>query len=244
MSDSERTGTKLKDDSFDVIRNQVKAWKKGLTFENLRFPERYVSGDAHLFIRFVLPLDFTDYVSCFQFAAEGEIIPSPLLIKCCTPRMALSCNREHETMLVNSIKLMESPKKVIVSSVWTDTVDEVFGLWGHSMCFSGRYGFISCATLKNREVDHGISDANATGKLTSQMIQCGSQIVSGVTEQQPNIGRNRRNIAQDELRAIRFNVELGRTKVNVLLDKSSPYLAQLRDVVFGPFDLQEWAAQI
>jgi hypothetical protein len=147
-------------------------------------------------------------------------------------------------MLVDSVKLMESPEKVIMSAVWTECVDEIFGFFGHTFHFSTRFGFIELLSLKNWKVDHRIVDSRTTREFAGQMIQSGSEIVSDVTKQESNIGTDFRDVPQDKLRAIRFSVELGNTEISVRVDESCPLDVQISDVIFGPFDLKEWTTQI
>ena len=122
-------------------------------------------------------------------------------------------------MLVDSIKLMDAPEKVIVSSVWTDSVDKIFGLFGKSLCFSGRFGFVDFLIPKDREIIPWIGNLNAARKLTGQVVKGGSEIVGHIAKQEPNLGVNSRNVTQDELRSIRFRIELGNACVSVGTDE-------------------------
>jgi hypothetical protein len=76
------------------------------------------------------------------------------------------------------------------------------------------------------------------------MIQGGSEIVDSIAEEQSNVGTDVGDSTQDELRAVRFRVELGNTEIRVRVHESNPFPAQISDVIFGPFDLKEWATQI
>jgi hypothetical protein len=75
------------------------------------------------------------------------------------------------------------------------------------------------------------------------MIKCSPEIVGSIAQHQTDVRVNSGNLTQDELRAIRFNIELGDSEISIR-QQSGPLIAQLSDVIFGPFDLKEWASQI
>jgi hypothetical protein len=142
--------------------------KKGVAFENIRFAERYISSDAHLFVRFVVPFKFADYVSCSQCRNEGEVVVPGGLVQSDRPRTSFHGGSEQQMVFVEDVKLMEPPKKVIPSTVWTQRVDEIFRRLGNAMCFSTRFGFVEFLTLKDRKVDFRLDNADATCQLTAK----------------------------------------------------------------------------
>jgi hypothetical protein len=235
--------TEHSDNFFHHLGQDRKRREKGLPFKNLRLAERYVRGDAHLFVRFMVSLDLPDYCSCFQFRTEGEVIVPTRLVEGCAPSAGLCGDDQNKVMLVDSVKLMESPEKIIVSSVWTDTVDKVLGLWGDALCFSARFSFVDFHVLADRKVDSWVRYSNTSSKLGSQMIQGRPEIVSDIPYKQSDIRINGRDITQDELRRVRFSIELGNTDISIRHESDS-LVAQVTDVIFGPFDLKEWTPQI
>ncbi len=216
--------------------------KKRLTFENIRFAERYIEGDTYFFIRFMLPGKFGDFVSRFQCRTETEaqFMLARTLSERSTPSIRSRSCSENETVLVNSVKLMETPEKVIMSAVWTDCVDKIFGLLGKSFCFSARFGFVDFLSLTDRKINRWLSDSHTSRNLARQMIQGSSEIVGNIAQYQPDTRRNFGDIFQRELSGIRFGVVLGNTKITVIPDESNSLNLQVVDVIFGSFDLQEW----
>jgi len=73
--------------------------------------------------------------------------------------------------------------------------------------------------LRDREKIPWIGNLNAARKLTGQVVKGGSEIVGHIAKQEPNLGVNSRNVTQDELRSIRFRIELGNACVSVGTDE-------------------------
>ncbi len=240
-------GPEQSNDPLDMIGQNGQGWKKRLPFENLRFAERYISGNAHLLVRFAVTFDFTNYVTGFQYRKHGDVEPSALRAESHGVRSDPHGNGQNQTVLIEPIKLME-PKKVIpscaISTVWTKRIDEILGLFGHSLCFSARFGFVDFPTLANWKINLGLGNPNTMTEFAGQMIQSGPEIVGNIADKETDFGSNLRNGSNNVLRPISFDVVLGNSQVSIVAKEFDPGIAQIIDVIFGPFDLKEWAPQV
>jgi hypothetical protein len=244
VQSSERIVPEHSDDLPDILREYGKRWKQTFSLKLFRLAERYIRGDTHLFVRFMIPFEVPNYVSSFQCRGKGESVVPGLLIQGDTTPASLERCSEHESVFVDDVKLMEPPQEEICSSIRTEPINDFLRLWGHTICFSIRFGFIDLFSLTDREIYLGIGETSASHRLTGQMIQGGPEIVGSVSEQQRDVRRNVGNALQDELRAIRFSIELGDTEIRVRTKETNPCLTQIVDVLFGSFNLEKCAKQI
>src|ERR1035437_2630204 len=162
MNSFQWIGTEPRNNSLDVVSQNGKRRKKTIASKDFGLAERYIGGDTQMLIRFVTSFDRADYISCFQCWDERDVKPLSPRAKIESPCACLDGDRENQLVLVNSVKLMDPKEQIVTSTVWTKRIDKVLGLFGHSLCFSARFGFIDFFTLANWKVDLGIRDSYAT----------------------------------------------------------------------------------
>jgi hypothetical protein len=139
-------------------------------------------------------------------------------------------------MFVNDVKLMESPKTVVPSTVWAYLIDLVFGSLGHSLYLSTSFRFVFLNSFANRKVDSLGFDVCAANKLARQIVQCDPKVVNSISENQRYAVGDRRKGLQNKLSAIRFRMELRDTDIRVSPEESNPFRIQISDMLFALFD--------
>lgn len=147
------------------------------------------------------------------------------------------CNGDNSLVLIQCVQLVEYPERRIPSLVRLQSTDKALGATIDALYFSNRVGFKMIRSSTDREAvsTHNLLHV-ASHQVTDQQIQCGPEIVDGITDYSSDLEWD----VFVDLHAV--NILTG---LRVLLfDKfvwagfveSFDGRLEVRDVAFGPFD--------
>lgn len=147
-----------RDDVFDVFSDLQESWKNRLTFDDPRLAERYLKGELRVIVDFSIGNVSKKDVALLereQRILRFDVHLDPPGTETATPggkdmnsaaavgdnaRSVYSAQRHshgnQEPMLVDIVKLVESPERDILSLVWLETVDNSDSIIPHSLYFS------------------------------------------------------------------------------------------------------------
>ncbi len=139
-------------------------------------------------------------------------------------------------MLIDVVKSMEMPERIIPTFVWFDRIDSVYGILPHALYFSPTLDYIFRGTLGDRK--RGVCSgyvAPRQDKLISQVIESAPEILEGASDDQRNVGRNVMN-AEDIIAALsRLRVILKENFIWVGSEKMIESDLRITDMLVGPF---------
>jgi hypothetical protein len=149
-------------------------------------------------------------------------------------------------MLIDQVKSVETPKCVIPTLVWFDSVDLVYGVLPHAPYLSKLSGFVFRGGVEDRKV-HVSEGAGPSGsyldELIGQVIEGAPEVLQDVASDGGDINVNVLDTDQVVDGLSRLRIALGSDYVGVGVEKGFEGNIQLLDVLFGPFDLGLYARQ-
>src|SRR5271169_2439541 len=141
-------------------------------------------------------------------------------------------------MLVNIIKLVDSPERLVAALVWFDVINSFYRQWPHALYFSSLFGFVSSEVLRNREFDTstGFFAGADNDKLISQMVESTSEIVNDVPCRCDRIeGQPWKN--HEPPRCLPgLSVQLGANYCRADIPRSEKVGCETTEVLFGPLN--------
>lgn len=142
--------------------------------------------------------------------------------------------RDQEPMLISDVETMKGPEGVIPSFVCLYDGRYMVSDVRAGLAYRGQRGYEFFPRFANRELDvFGLPISNRESYLAHKVIESGSQVVNGIAGNQGNHGRNGRALRNDAaLSALSIVLREDAAEVN-LKDCG----LQVRDVLFGPFNL-------
>jgi hypothetical protein len=167
--------------------------------------ERIRFGDLRLTYRFfnlelnvLLNLRFDsgeEGILCFQQISTGKPIGG---------KQEIIAQGKQGTVLVDVIKLMDSPERAIPSSVWFERINCLERLRKHSLYLSSLFGFVFLESLSDRKFDsseflRGKRDNRSTlhsdcDKLLCEVVKSGSEVVNDIPGNGDGIKRQSGNL--------------------------------------------------
>ncbi len=219
------------------IGKLMKAWEQRIRFGDLRLAERFL--DFRLNILLHLRLDSGEEgILGFHQVSTGEPIGGE--------KEVLSQGKKG-TVLVNVIKLADSPERVVPAFVWFEPIDSFNGFGKHSLYFSSLFGFIFVDSLRYRKLDSAklpLCQRHDWGALHShqnqlscEVVKRSPQIMDNVSCDSHDIDRQGRNSTEIMLGG-EVRIEIGHDHCRAF--EGSCYGREIIQVLFGPFDLNPY----
>jgi hypothetical protein len=242
----------LDQEPFGFIENfadeayyMVERFKDRLSTENLRLAERYINLELKILVAFTIVSrggKIDDFIADYQ--ARPASLWKPQCISAIesvdAPTFESKSHSDYEAMLVDYVKLVEFPERLIPSYVRLHTADEFLDLRTDSVYFSAFEG--RCVLLggltdrKHRSLVRG--SAASFNKLPGQVIQGASNIMNSVADHESDVCRNRID-ARDIKRCVEnFRLFLSAKRVGFRLAEIPDCDVQVTDVLFGPFNFK------
>jgi hypothetical protein len=246
MNDSEERN-ELVDNAVNNIAKIMQKWDDRLTLGNLRLVERYLKGDIEVLIHFrESKSDVGEYCAVFKHAELAGCHAGDLnhdgSVSCIKDQgSVLDVARDHkqESMLVDVVKLVKYPDRIVPSFVRVDSPYRVYDNRVDALYFSKQRGFEFGGALRDWKIGC-LSGCSSIGfdKLPSQMVETASQSVKNFSGNQ----------CEDRRRSVDNFDFVGRfSGIRVLIDDQSIWVGspehvdlgfEFMDVVFGPFNLR------
>jgi hypothetical protein len=224
-----------RDEVIYKIDELMERWDKRLTFQNLRFTERFVDSELEILIRyrFIYAFDdpLKDWIACLEPVTAVEPVAG---------EQKVVSDREEKTMLVDIIKLMDFPERFVSTLVRFEPVDRFYSLLPHSLYLSSLTGFVFIGTRRNRErnVAAGFSARESDlGKVMRQVVESTPDVLDDVSCRRNDVeGEDgKRSEAMRAFSSLRITMHPD--NMHILVSKHSDFGIQLREVLLGPFDL-------
>lgn len=257
-TDSNKQRVKLKDNLPNKLAHLMKRFDDRITHDNPNFVERYIELECHLLIHFRFR-DGMEYIASFQHAngyhrrekfakvRNGLALQSsrdfcPLTWRDTSAAIRRS-NSKQQAMLVDVVKAVKTPERVIPSFVWFDTLNRVNRILPHALYFSSE---------KGRCVFRGTLDDGKTG-FAARSVACHKnkvigEVVKGTSEVVKNVPADGNNIIGDIPNADEVVADLSLVRIALNFDyiwacpgvkKGCASGLQILDVLFGPLDFYE-----
>lgn len=240
------------DDGVNQIRELMERWKHRLTAHNLAITERYAKGELRVLVEFsLLPMrNSVKFCALFEGICPREngwnghydlLRSAGELEGNASGQMGGTTNKK-QTVFVAIVKQMQTHQVFIPSSVRVESVDHLYRLWGDSLYFSGRFGFVMLQTLfADRErgiVVGGL--AVRQNQLPDKMVKGGSEVLENISDDKGKIFGNRFTLTQlyDEVSSLRLSLSDERIGIGWFGEKAMNPSIQVSDVMFGPFDFE------
>lgn len=229
-------------DARNDLSKLIERWDNCLAFKNLSLVENYMDGRLAIAINLerigvakykcIVFRDMNRGRKFFHYSAAGS--------HCYGAETTESKDWNQESMLVGNIKIVESVERVIPSLIWLYHVnDQIDYVCTGDLYFStvdSRFKFLP--RIPHREASPLRWLLSGHGDdLASREIEGGSQVMNGVTDDQ-------RNVATDGLEHPEFQdicairLVLDPQTISVRLDQCRDNSLKLRDVLYGPFNLE------
>ena len=252
-------------DALDKARKLYEQFHQRLRLDDLRLAERYAESELHLLVHFRIGGIDEEFVAYLQgekdiggleeeikngngLALERRVRLVPDLLHQClhmgTDVDALKHrpHGEQQTVLLDIVKSIEHPKKVIPTFVWFDCVDGVYGCLPRSLYLSQLLGFVFRGVVLNREINPirvgRVVIGGRANQLVSEMIESTHPVLDGITSHQGDGVWHRLDVADVINQLSRVRIALGRDFIRVGLEKAENLNINVADVLFGPFDFR------
>lgn len=247
---------------INQIKHLLERFEQRLTLSNPRLSKRYDEVTLQLLLHF-RTRDGEEFVACLQREdrrCERHEKVGPVGIRKGHIRPVTTSKRLHDgsaftwrdaaevirvshcdqqAVLVDVVKFVEQPERVVPTFVWFDRVDYVYSILPHALYFSSASGFVYRGTVKNRErcPKRGIFASNQD-QLMGQVVQRTSEIVQSVAGDCRKRRRSLWKIIDVKRKLARLRIALASDYI--WLGEAKPecidFGLQVVDVLFGPFD--------
>lgn len=251
-SQSNNQRQQLVDQLLCRVAKLGKRWKNRLSFDNLRFAERYAEGSLEVIVYVRSKrlenanqwavhyrkdsglFDVFDIDGVCAFSHSGDFFSGREAAK----------HRNEDSVLVSDIQHVELPNKVMVPSrVTLQRPDDINSVLTGSLYFSlgkdfhflrGRFAFAD----ENRKPRFGCGPhAVSDDELAGQEIQGGSEVMDNIADNCSPVRRNGpEHLCLDKMMSC-IRVSLGDKSIRTTVHEPGNQWCKVVDVVFGPFDL-------
>jgi hypothetical protein len=256
----------------EVINHLNEKWKQRLTLDNLRLIERYLKGELQLLIEFSIRGIGEKFCAYLQGAMPVTgIHPNWCPFKTAQTakdRIVLKCfgchssdiespvsrgNGHEQAVLIDIVKLVQPPERIVPAFVWVDSVDSVNSRLRHALYFSASRSFVFRGIVRVDDWKADVPDfSDGQGHTSgihkaSDPDQAVGQVVKGASQIMKNVPCDSRNRGRDRLNAehvisppscIRIMLASDDIGIGVGIKKHSRSVIEVIDVLFGPFNFQ------
>ncbi len=252
--DSRQERVELKNDVSDKLCHLMQRFDNRLALDNLRLVERYIEMEFHILLHFRM-LDGVDFVASIErdrsyalqssnksergtigLVSESDSDLTPFRWRHASRRIR-DAGGQQQTVLVNLVKLMETPERIIPSFVWFERVESFYDILPKSLYFSTNVGrHVFRGTVNNGELIPTSFLSGSQGKRVSNMVKGTSQVMKNIPNGVESFERNVRNATEIITAFSNFQIVLDRDCIWLGLPESLKGRMQILDVLFGPFD--------
>ena len=244
--------------TLDKIEHVLQHFKDRFTLDNPRLIERDLEGELLILVHFIIRGTNEELIACIQRekvvsgpdaqTRDGNskrlsqrLLQKPSHVTCNVYALKGRTSGDKESMLIDLVQAVETPKRVISSFVRFDRVNRVYGVLPHALYFSRLSGFVLRGRVKEREVDMEEwprlprADQN---KLISQMVKGAAKVLDNVSGNDCDVRRDILNADEVIDWSSRHSVAPGSDFVWGFSDKGFDSAIQIVDVLVGPCDFR------
>ncbi len=223
------------------VNQLLQRWEHRITPNNLRLAERFLNLELHI----LLHLRIIETGIVWGVLLEKELPVEPRGVQ-----KEVMSKREQSSMLINAVKLVNAPERIIPAFVWLEPIQSFYDLWPDAVYNSGLTGFVTIQILANRKVILCGNSASCNQKQAAhQVVEGASQIVRDVACPSEHFDREARHssvsigsgetLLEFERGLIRraistLQVSIGDNYVSALCGQDVG--CEILEVLFGPFN--------
>jgi hypothetical protein len=209
----------------------------------------YVKGRAHVLIRMAFGQD-QEYVASFQRFSEGLRATSEGDdLRVYRPLDSGPVSQQYEgnagainkqaVMLIGNVQLAEYPQIVALPSLVRFGIPNlIFSTLRHAVYLSSAHGYTVRGVSEDWELSEPIRrPATRDDKLIGEMIESAPQVVQSVANDKRDVSADRFDLQCLKSVLSRLRIVIGRGFVKIACTEFVPSDFQIREVLFGPFDL-------
>lgn len=152
----------------------MERWEKRITPGSLRLTDRLVNFELHILLHLIIKNSGEMWGVCLE-----PIVPfEPVGIE-----EVVVVNGKQGTVLVDVIKLVDSPERLIPPFVWPKLIDFLYRQGRHALYFPSLLGFVSSEIPRNRKFDSPARFSSGTNndELVSKVVKSAPEIVNDVS---------------------------------------------------------------
>lgn len=174
---------KKRDKAFHETVHQLdelmQAWDNRITLSNLRIAERFMDGEIHFILKLRLIKTAEFWLARFDVKSAAQVKrPHPFGHK-----DVVFADGEKGAVLVNVVKIMESPERVVPTLVRLEPIYRLHSLMAHSLYLSTRSRFVSFEAFEDRECGVAIRDLpRSDHELPCQVVEGAAQIANYIPD--------------------------------------------------------------
>jgi hypothetical protein len=238
----------------------VKYREQGFTLANPCFINRYVNEELYILVRFRIRQIDEDFIACFHCERSPSsfgpdilrrVSPGPSLhyvqgrvgsvnMLSDAPVVDECTDSEQKAVLVDVVKAMEPPERVIPSLVWFDRADNVYRVFPHSIYFSSEHFLFmwggkrlvedwESGLICDRAAIHG-------NETAGQIVKGTPQILENISSNQAQLDRDDQILSQAIDSLSRVRVSLYDEAVGARIYEAEQRDLEIMEVFVGPFD--------
>jgi len=232
--------------ALDRVRKHIERWDNRLTFDNLRLGERYFKEGLHIYVCFKVSRNPQ------QFVAHLHRTPSklkyPPALKAFVEILTSDNRNNQKTVLVDIVKMVEAPKRVIPTFVWFDRVDSFFSRLPHGTYFSRLAELVSLGVTEDRKayLPPRRVPLFPDDKRICEIVQDPPKVVKGIPQDRRKLQRNIPNARhiKNQIARLRFTLTSNNIRLDIAPQKRTNFDIKVTDVLFGPFDFYTDTSEI
>jgi len=167
----------LKDQVFNKLDELMQRWEHRITPRNLRFIDRFLDVQVHILLHLLVKNSSKIWVA----RLDKNLMESPGIIDPICPSQKVVIDGEEHPVLIDVVKLMQSPERFVPTSVRFEAIDSFYRQRAHALYFSSLVPIVSGNILKNRKP--GLlsrSSAISKNELVCEMVESGAEVVSNI----------------------------------------------------------------
>ena len=250
-------GSKVKNHTVNLVANEFQKQVKWGVLHNPRLVNRYTDEELHILIRFRCG-EGKEFAACLQgFFGELKIDEDAQTLRIWRTgsdgslrrrlralawrhsiREARKPQGKQQFVLVDNVKSVELPEKVISTLVWVETVEALYRKLPHALYFSGSLGPVLVGGVTDWETAYArwlIS--SSFDHSTGDVVKSGPEIVDCVPGDGGEVEGDARNFDGIKADISRFRIDLASDFVWIEIPEFCESGVQLLDVLIGPLIL-------
>ena len=203
------TRSESRNDALDKCRELMERFEQRLCLNNLRLIERYIKSELQILIQFRIGSIDEEFIACLQGEENvggleksikdrklgsveriigisgGGPFHHPLHMSAKIDALKHGANCDQKAVLLDVVKSIENPEKIISSFVWFERIDRGERVLSRALYLSLFFGFVFRGVVRNRKINPiGIwrcVPGIGTDKLVGEMIDGTHQILNDVS---------------------------------------------------------------
>jgi hypothetical protein len=223
---------------LNFLRKLQQRWDNRLTFDNLRLGERYFKEGLHIYVCFKVSRNPQKFVA--HLHRTPSKLKYPPALKTFVEILTSDNRNNQKSVLVDIVKMVEAPKRVIPTFVWFDRVDSFFSRLPHGTYFSSLAELVSLGVTEDRKayLPPRRVPLSPNNKRICEIVQDPPKVVDGVAQDRRKLQWNiphARHI-KNQIARLRLTLTSNNIRLGIAPQKGTDFELQVTDVLFGPFD--------